>query len=122
MEGIWAPIWGVNWGPFAPKWLIKIPNYLHHCPLVPLHAEPPLQLLAAHLLVPLLSFSSNLVCPCLELLVTDGTLVQPLLLRSVTQEMFLDSLMEGQHLPTALKTGNSQLLVVCPAHLNTETK
>ena len=60
------------------------------------------------------------ISPGLELLVTEGTLVGPLLLRPVTQEVFLDGPGGGQHLPATLGTGDGRPPVVGSANVNAE--
>ena len=52
------------------------------------------------------------VSSCLEFLGAQGTLVRPFLLRSVAQQMLLDGCLSGEHLPTALGTGNHGLVIV----------
>ena len=56
----------------------------------------------------------------LELLWTQRTLVRPLLLRSVAQEMLPDGSLSGQHLSTTLWTRHHGLVVVIATDVDSE--
>lgn len=60
------------------------------------------------------------VTPGLELLWTQRTLVRPLLLWSVAQEVLPDGRLSGQHLATALWTRHHGLVVVIPTDVDSE--
>ena len=60
------------------------------------------------------------VSPCLEPLVTDGTLEGPVLLWPVAQQMLPDGSLSGQHLATPLWTRYHGLVVVRATDVDSE--
>ena len=60
------------------------------------------------------------VSPCLEPLVTDGTLEGPVLLWPVTQQVFFNGVRSRQHLPASLWTRDCRLVTVFPPHVDAQ--
>ena len=60
------------------------------------------------------------VSPCLEPLVTDGTLEGPVLLWPVAQQMLLYGVRSRQHLPASLRTRHCRLVTVFPPHVDAQ--